>query len=64
MSSIVNLVEYNWHLPAIPGSADTMLASVDRKERIPFDLAGLFDFFGPGNPRLILDPTTGQPQRY
>ena len=64
MSSIVNLVEYNWHLPAISGSADTILASVDRKERIPFDLAGLFDFFGPGNPRLILDPTTGQPQRY
>ena len=61
MSSIVNLVEYNWHLPAIPGSADTVLAKVDRAERIPFDLAGLFEFFGPRNPKLILDPTTGNP---
>jgi hypothetical protein len=28
---------------------------------VPFDLAGLFDFRGPHDRRLILDPATGQP---
>jgi phospholipase C len=61
-SSIVNFVEYNWHLPGIAGSFDRALTKTDRAEHIPFDLAGLFDFdsFFP-NSALILDPTTGQP---
>jgi len=60
-SSMLNLIEYNWQLPAIQGSADQLLTSTDRSERVPFDLAGMFDFFGPRNRQLILDPTTGQP---
>jgi phospholipase C len=60
-ASIINLVEYNWRLPAIDGSADQVLAVRDRSTGLPFDLAGLFDFNGPRNQRLILDPGTGQP---
>jgi phospholipase C len=41
-SSILNLVEYNWRLGSIPGSADTRLARRDWFEGVPFDLAGLF----------------------
>jgi phospholipase C len=61
MASILNLVEYNWRLPAIGGSFDQVLARNDRSKSIPFDLAGLFDFFGPRSQALILDPTTGEP---
>jgi phospholipase C len=61
MASIVNLVEYNWRLPTISGSADQVLASADHTSGLPFDLAGMFDFRGPRARRLILDPTTGQP---
>jgi phospholipase C len=60
-SSILIFIEYNWHLPAIPGSADQVLAAPDQRERIPFDLAGMFDFRGPGNRRLFLSPDTGEP---
>jgi phospholipase C len=61
LASIPNLVEYNWRLPAISGSADQLLAGSDAANGIPFDLAGLFDFSGPRNQRLLLDPATGQP---
>ena len=62
-SSIINLVEYNWRLGSIPGSADARLARRDRREGVPFDLAGLFRLhrFGYGEQRLFLDPVTGQP---
>ena len=60
-ASILNFVEYNWRLPGIPGSADQVLAKTDRSERVPFDLAGLFDFRHPNGQRLILSPVTGQP---
>ena len=65
-SSIVNFIEYNWHLPAIPGSFDQALAQTDRAEHIPFDLAGMFDFqhdFDSDHsalPAVQLDPVTGQ----
>jgi phospholipase C len=60
-SSILNLIEYNWGLPGIPGSFDQALAGKDLSEGVPFDMAGLFNF-GPGtNQRLFLDPITGQP---
>ena len=29
-ASIINFIEYNWHLPGIPGSADQVLAKLDR----------------------------------
>ena len=61
MASIINLVEYNWRLPTLSGSADQILARTDRGEHIPFDLAGLFSLRGRRNTRLVLDPTTGQP---
>ncbi len=64
MASIINLVEYNWGLPTIRGSADQVLANTHHSRYMPFDLAGLFDFFGPRNQRLILDPTTGEPTRH
>jgi phospholipase C len=60
-SSILNLIEYNWSLPGIPGSYDQALTTKDLSEGIPFDMAGLFAFQGPTNQRLFLDPTTGQP---
>ena len=60
-ASIINFIEYNWNLPSIPGSADQVLAGTDRKEGIPFDLAGAFDFYRPAAHRLILSPVTGQP---
>ena len=60
-ASIINFIEYNWNLPSIPGSADQVLAGTDRKEGIPFDLAGAFDFQRPEAHRLILSPVTGQP---
>jgi phospholipase C len=61
-SSIINLIEYNWNLPGIPGSFDQALAATDRAEGVPFDLAGMFDFSHRGSPRrLFLNPSTGQP---
>ncbi len=64
-SSILNLIEYNWRLPSIDGSADSLLTGADRSERVPFDLAGLFQFdhgwFGEENTKLFLNPVTGQP---
>jgi phospholipase C len=59
-ASIVNFIEYNWSLPAIPGSFDQALKSADQTEGIPFDLAGLFDFSNCNQPGLQLDPATGQ----
>ena len=60
-ASIINLIEYNWRLPGIPGSYDQALSSIDRSEHIPFDLAGMFDFDSPPNRALTLGPSTGQP---
>ncbi len=64
-SSILNLIEYNWRLPSIDGSTDSLLTSSDQAERIPFDLAGLFRFrgerFDERGGKLFLDPSTGQP---
>ncbi len=59
-SSIINFVEFNWRLPGIPGSADQLLASNDRAEGVPFDLAGMFKFTGRPSPRLFLNPITGE----
>jgi phospholipase C len=59
-SSIVNFIEYNWHLPSIAGSFDQALKAQDKKEGIPFDLAGLFDFTKCDAPALKLDPTSGE----
>ena len=58
-SSILNFIEYNWHLPSIPGSFDQALKDTDHAEHIPFDLAGLFDFKC-NAPAVTLDPASGQ----
>jgi phospholipase C len=50
-SSIDKFIEDNWGLPRIPGSADSIARSLD----------SMFDFHGPGDPKLFLDPNTGQP---
>jgi phospholipase C len=69
MSSIINMVEYNWHLPGISGSADQILTSADQSKHLPFDLAGMFEFSHPygwakgWSGQLILDPTTGEPAK-
>jgi len=61
-ASIINFIEYNWHLPGISGSYDQALRKSDSAKHVPFDLAGMFDFDRSAhNRRLILDPTTGQP---
>ncbi len=60
-ASIINFIEYNWHLPGIPGSVDQVLSRLDRSEGIGFDLAGMFDFNHPQGDRLILSPVTGEP---
>ena len=60
-ASMINFVEYNWGLPGISGSADQVLSGKDRSEGIPFDLAGMFRFYGRVNSPLILNPDTGQP---
>ena len=59
LASIINLVEYNWHLPAIAGSADQVLAGLDRAQGLKYDLAGLFNFQRPLNRRLFLFPSNG-----
>ncbi len=52
-SSIVKFIEYNWHLPALGnGAADAAAGSI----------ADMFNFrSGPVNPRLFLNPGTGEP---
>ena len=60
-ASILDLIEYNWHLPGIPGSADQVLAKLDRSQGIRFDLEGMFDFNRPQAKKLILSPVTGEP---
>jgi len=61
-SSIINFVEYNWHLPGIPGSFDQSLGQADKKEGVPFDLGGMFNFAAsPNSTPYILNPTTGNP---
>jgi phospholipase C len=62
-ASIINFIEYNWHLPGIPGSADRVLSRLDRSEGIKFDLAGMFDFKRSQAKALILNPSTGEPVR-
>ena len=62
-ASIINFIEYNWRLPGIPGSADRVLSRIDRSEGIKFDLAGMFDFKQPQGKKLILNPSTGEPER-
>ena len=36
---------------------------LDRSEGIKFDLAGMFDFKQPQGKKLILNPSTGEPER-
>jgi phospholipase C len=59
LASIINLVEYNWHLPAIAGSYDQLLTRLDAMQGLKFDLAGLFNFRRPLNRRLFLFPSNG-----
>ncbi len=63
-ASMINFVEYNWHLPGIPGSADQVLADdgKDSSEGVPFDLAGLFELEGHKDGKLFLNPSTGEKQ--
>ena len=59
-SSMINFVEYNWHLPGIPGSFDRALDPLDHQEGVRFDLGGMFDFGSPPNTTpYILSQTTG-----
>jgi phospholipase C len=61
-SSVINFVEYNWHLTGIPGSFDGVLDPLDQHEGVKFDLGGMFDFGAPPNTTpYILDPVTGNP---
>ena len=60
-ASMIDFVEYNWRLPGISGSFDRALASTDASKRIPFDLAGMFDFKHVSDtPTFPLDPSTGR----
>ena len=60
-ASVINMVEYNWGLPGISGSADQVLASQNAREGIPFDLAGMFRFGDADRTRKVfLNPSTGQ----
>jgi phospholipase C len=59
-ASIPNFIEHNWHLPAIAGSFDQALASVDTSEGAAVDLAGLFDFTHNRAAAVHLSPVTGQ----
>jgi phospholipase C len=61
-ASMINLVEYNWGLPGIPGSVDQAEAGVDAGEGVPFDLAGMFEFSGKRDGKLFLNPNTGEKQ--
>jgi phospholipase C len=61
-SSIMNLIEYNWHLPSLADSFDHILGPLDKHEGIKFDLAGMFRFSGPPNTTpYILNGKTGNP---
>src|SRR6202008_3263066 len=61
-SSIINFVEYNWHLPGIKGSFDRVLDPLDHQEGVKFDLGGMFDFnSAPNTTPYILDQNTGEP---
>ena len=57
---MINLIEYNWGLPGIAGSADQVLAGKDASERVRFDLGAMFRFTRPRDNRVILDPFTGE----
>ena len=59
-ASIINMIEYNWGLPGIAGSADQVLAGKDASEGVRFDLGGMFRFGHPHDRKVILDPNTGQ----
>jgi phospholipase C len=65
LASVPNLVEYNWRLPSISGSADQLLTWTEGDhgrsdhDADSFDLAGLFRFDGRLNHPLFLDPATG-----
>jgi phospholipase C len=62
-ASIINMIEYNWKLPGITGSADQVLTGngTDLSEGVPFDLAGMFRFTGLlRNPAFYINPTTGR----
>jgi len=50
LTSIIRFTEDNWNLGRIDGSFDAMAGP----------LTGMFDF-GQSNPKVFLDPTTGQP---
>jgi phospholipase C len=58
-ASVTNFVEYNWGLPAIPGSFDQALAATDKAEHVKYDLAGMFSN-NCSIPAEPLDPVTGQ----
>ncbi len=60
LASIINLVEYNWHLPGIADSYDQVLARLDAAQGLKFDMAGLFRFTGRANKRIYLFPSNGQ----
>jgi phospholipase C len=60
-SSIINLIEYNWNLPAIAGSADRLLTAADNGEHVKFDLAGMFRWGEDRSSKLFLNPITGEP---
>ena len=60
-TSIINFVEYNWHLPGIQGSFDQALDPIHQQEGVKFDLGGMFDFKAPPNDTpYILNPSTGE----
>jgi len=60
-TSIINFVEYNWHLPGIKGSFDQALDPIHQQEGVKFDLGGMFDFKAPPNDTpYILNPSTGE----
>jgi phospholipase C len=61
-SSIINFVEYNWHLPGIKGSFDRVLDPLDHHEGVKFDFGGMFDFnSAPNTTPYILNQATGEP---
>jgi len=61
-TSMINFVEYNWHLPGIPGSFDRVLDPLNHREGVNFDLGGMFDFGAPANTtQYLLNPVTGNP---
>ena len=62
-ASIINFIEYNWHLPGIPGSADQVLVQGGPPEGIKFDLAGMFDFKHPQGAEVDPQPGDGSADR-